>query len=166
MKSSLSKAVATLKNTTLTAVLGTALLGGSLASAHFNDQEPNQSYRQSYFTLVAMNFGPLAAMAKGDMPFNAAMAQGFATDLAAVNQLNLKRAFGPGSDKGTTRAKPEIWSNMADFESKLADMQRETALLKDVAAGGDAKAIAMQTGAVGKTCKACHDEYKAKDYLY
>ncbi|MDG2442770.1 MAG: hypothetical protein P8M13_05905 [Luminiphilus sp.] len=23
-----------------------------------------------------------------------------------------------------------------------------------------------QFGATGKTCKACHDEYKAKDYLY
>jgi cytochrome c556 len=155
-----------MRNTAIAATLGTALLGGSLASAHFNDKEPNQSYRQSYFTLVAMNFGPLVAMAKGEMPFDAAMAQGFANDLAGITQLNLKRSFGPGSDKGTTRAKPEIWSNMADFESKLMDLQEAAATLQEVAAGGDAKAIAMQTGAVGKTCKACHDEYKSKDYLY
>ena len=148
------------------ALLGTTLLGGSLASAHFNDKEPNQSYRQSYFTLVAMNFGPLAAMAKGDMPFDAKMAEGFASDLADVTELNLMRGFAPGSDKGTTRAKPEIWSNLDDFKSKLEDMRREADKLEDIAEEGDPKAIAMQTGAVGKTCKACHDEYKAKDYLY
>ncbi len=155
-----------IQKTALAATLGAVLLGGSLASAHFNDKEPNQSYRQSYFTMVAMNFGPLVAMAKGEMPFDAGMAQGFANDLAGISELNLKRGFAPGSEQGKTRAKPQIWSNMDDFESKLMDFQNATAQLKTVAAGGDANAIAMQTGAVGKTCKACHDEYKSKDYLY
>ena len=27
-------------------------------------------------------------------------------------------------------------------------------------------AIQAQLGVTGKTCKGCHDEYKAKDYLY
>jgi len=38
--------------------------------------------------------------------------------------------------------------------------------LAEVAAQGDRAAIQGQFGATGKTCKACHDEYKAKDYLY
>ncbi len=32
--------------------------------------------------------------------------------------------------------------------------------------GTDRKAIAEQVGATGKACKACHDDYKSKDYLY
>ena len=38
--------------------------------------------------------------------------------------------------------------------------------LASVVEGGDRAAIAQQVGAVGQTCKACHDEYKSKDYLY
>ena len=39
-----------------------ALAISPLAVSHFNDQEPMQSYRQSAFTLMAMNFGPMNAM--------------------------------------------------------------------------------------------------------
>ena len=65
-----------------------------------------------------------------------------------------------------TRAKPEIWLNTEDFNAKLADFRREAGKLASVAAEGDRAAISAQFGATGKTCKACHDEYKSKDYLY
>jgi cytochrome c556 len=35
--------------------------------------------------------------------------------------------------------------------------------LPKVAAGGDAAAVKEQFGKLGKTCKACHDEFKEKD---
>ena len=38
--------------------------------------------------------------------------------------------------------------------------------LSAVAASGDREQIAQQIGAVGQACKACHDDYKSKDYLY
>jgi cytochrome c556 len=54
---------------------------------------------------------------------------------------------------------------MDDFRAKLGDFRREAAKLADVAGSGDQKAIMEQFKATGGTCKACHDEYKAKDYI-
>ncbi|NCF17821.1 MAG: cytochrome c [Haliea sp.] len=147
-----------------TAVTGLAL--APLAVSHLNDKEVQQSYRQSWFTLVALNFGPMASTVKGEIPWNDDMMKGWANDLATLTTLNIMRGFGEGSDKGTTRAKPEIWQNKADFESKMNDLKTATAALQEATAGGDRKAIAEAVGAAGEACKACHDEYKSKDYLY
>jgi len=130
-----------------------------LAFSHLDENEFHQSYRQSYFALLGANFGPIGAMVKGEMPWNQEQLQGFADDMNAVASLNLLRGFPEGSDKGTTRAQPEIWENSEDFAQKHSDMQ-------SAVEGGDRAAIAQQVGAVGQTCKACHDEYKSKDYLY
>jgi cytochrome c556 len=70
--------------------------------------------------------------------------------------------FPPGSDKGaTTDAKPEIWTNRADFDAKMEDFRREAAALAAAAKGGDEAAIKAQFAKTGGTCKACHDQYKA-----
>ena len=76
------------------------------------------------------------------------------------------RGFAPGTDKGTTRAKPNIWSNMDDFQSKLDDFRAAAAKLAETAAAGDPGESRQQFVATGGTCKACHDEYKSQDYLY
>ncbi len=138
----------------------------SQVAAHFDEDQPMQSYRQSYFTLLASNFGPMVAMVKGEMPWDEARMQSLATDFEDLTQLNLMRGFSPGSEKGTTRAKPEIWSNKADFEQKFVDLQTAADALDDAVESGDRKAIAAAVGNAGKACKACHDDYKAKDYLY
>ncbi|MEQ9463223.1 MAG: cytochrome c [Haliea sp.] len=143
-----------------------ALAISPLALSHLDENEFHQSYRQSYFALLGANFGPIGAMVKGEMPWNQEQLQGFANDFAAVSTLNILRGFPEGSEKGTTRAQPEIWSNMEDFASKFDTLKAEAATLQTTVAGGDRGAIAQQVGAVGQACKACHDEYKSKDYLY
>lgn len=153
--------------TTVIALAGVGILAGSLqVGAHLNDKEPMQSYRQSYFTLLGMNFSPIGSMVKGEIPWDDAKVKLFANELAALGSMDVSRAFGPGTDKGTTRAKPEIWDNKDDFEAKLTDMREAVAALQVAAASGDRKSIAEATGATGEACKACHDEYKSKEYLY
>ena len=134
--------------------------------AHIERSEPIQSLRQSYFALVGMTFGPMADMVKGKIDWDDATFQRWASDLAAVSTFQVERGFAPGSEEGKTRAKPDIWLDMDDFSVKLANFRREAAALAEVAQSGDRGAIAEQLGQTGGTCKACHDEYKAKDYLY
>jgi cytochrome c556 len=155
-----------LRNCLIAATAAASLLLAPFAVSHFNDKEVQQSYRQSWFALVALNFGPMASTVKGEMPWNDEMMQGWAKDLSTLTTLNIMRGFGDGSDKGTTRAKPEIWQNKADFESKMGDLKTAVASLQTAVDGGDRKAIAGEVGEVGKACKACHDDYKSKDYLY
>ncbi len=143
-----------------------ALAMSPLALSHLVEEEFHQSYRQSYFALLGANFGPIGAMVKGEMPWNQEQLQGFADDLAAVAELNILRGFPAGSEKGTTRARPGIWNNLDDFAGKFDDLKSATGALQATVAGGDRAAIAQQVGAVGQACKACHDEYKSKDYLY
>jgi cytochrome c556 len=138
-----------------------------LAISHFDDKEIPQSYRQSWFAMLAVNFGPMASMVKGEIPWDEQQMAGYADQLAALTTLDVMRGFSEGSDKGTTRAKPEIWENKADFQARMDDLDQAVDALQVVAQQGtDRKAIAAQVGATGKACKACHDEYKSKDYLY
>ena len=155
-----------LRHYVLATVATAGLLLSPLATSHFDDKEIPQSYRQSWFALVAANFGPMAAMVKGEMPWDERQMAGYADQLAALTTLDVMRGFPDGSDKGTTRAKPEIWENKPDFEKKLGDLRSAVDELQQAANGDDRKAIATQVGATGKACKACHDDYKSKNYLY
>ncbi len=147
--------------------IGAAMIAlAPLAQAHFDDKQMAQSYRQSWFALLANNFGPMAATVKGEIPWNDEQMQIWARDFAAVSQLRLMRGFVAGSEQGTTRAKPEIWDNLDDFESKLGDLRDAAIALETAVNGGDRKVIATSVGETGEACKACHDEYKSKDYIY
>lgn len=153
-----------IKSVVLTATLSVALT--LPVAAHIERSEPLQSLRQSYYALLGMTFGPMGDMVKGEIDWDGARFARWADDLAAVASVQVERGFQPGSEQGKTRAKPEIWLDMEDFEGKLADLRREAAALAAVAKTDDVDAIKAQFGATGKTCKACHDEYKARDYLY
>ncbi len=151
-------------------MLVSTLLGMSLISAstwaHIEQFEPLQSLRQSYFALLGMTFSPMGDMVKGKIEWNDTLFTEWANDLNHAAQFGVERGFAPGSEKGTTRAKADIWSNMDDFQSKLDDFRAAAATLAETAAGGDQAASRDQFIATGGTCKACHDEYKSKDYLY
>ena len=153
-----------------TLLVSSALVAGlalsPLAISHFDDKEVMQSYRQSWFAMVATNFGPMVSMLKGEMPWDDARMSAAADQLAQLTAMDISRGFSPGTEKGTTRAKPEIWENMADFNAKMEDLRVAAADLQTAAASGDRKAIGKAVGDVGQSCKACHDEYKSEDYLY
>jgi len=69
---------------------------------------------------------------------------------------------GTGPDVGKTGAKPEIWQKPQDFAAKLRDFQIAAQALNAAARAGDLNAIKARYGALGGTCKACHDNYRAE----
>ncbi len=72
---------------------------------------------------------------------------------------------GSGPESGVkTYALPAVWQKPDDFTKLAKVMQAETAKLKQVAAGKDAGAVKAEVMAVGKNCKACHDNYRSPDY--
>jgi cytochrome c556 len=146
-------------------VLIAGLASAPLALSHLESTAFHQSYRQSLLALLGANFGPMASMVKGEIPWNEEMFRGWSEDLAKVASLNIMRGFPDTSKGGKTRAKQEIWDNLDDFEAKIADLRRETVLMAEVAANGDKQQLLKQFQRTGGTCKACHDEYKSKDYL-
>ncbi|HTU13497.1 MAG TPA: cytochrome c [Allosphingosinicella sp.] len=69
---------------------------------------------------------------------------------------------GTGPETGIrTRAKSEIWSDGAGFQRAGANFVVAARALNRAAASGDIARIRAAFPAVGRTCGACHDGYRA-----
>ena len=153
------------KKTVAAMILAAGMGATPVALSHLDSDAFHVSYRQSLFAILGANFGPMSSMIKGEIPWDSKRFQGYAEDLATATELDFMRGFPDGKQPGQTRAKAEIWDNKADFEDKLNDLRDAAAELAAASSGDDKKAIMEQFKATGGACKACHDEYKSKDYL-
>jgi cytochrome c556 len=139
-----------------------ALLGAAIAlpaAAQFAKPEDAIKYRKAAFTVMAAHFGRVAGMANGKIPFDAKLAAENAEIATMISKLPYA-GFVPGSDKGDTKAEPKIWSEMDKFNAAATKMQDEMAKLNVAAKGGNLDAIKAAAGETGKSCKACHDNYR------
>jgi cytochrome c556 len=119
-------------------------------------------YRQSVMAMTGWNFGPLAAMVKGKIAFDAKDFSRRADRLEFLGPQILE-GFAKGSDKGAeTDAKPEIWTDFDDFQAKLNDYIDESKKLAEVAKTGDEAVMKEQFRKTAGACKACHDKYRAE----
>ena len=137
-----------------------ALVTGS-AAAHAKPEDVIK-YRQAVYKVMGWNFAPMAAMVKGEKPYDK---EAFVRHAMIVGQMSplAVEGFATGSDKGAeTKAKPEIWTKSADFWEKMDKMVGETNKLAAIARTGSFDEIKKQFGATGGACKACHDDYRNK----
>jgi len=70
---------------------------------------------------------------------------------------------GTGPDVGKTRAKAEIWRTPRDFAAKTRDFDLAARSLNAAAAAGEVAAAKGAFANLGKSCKACHDTYRAEE---
>ena len=147
----------------ISAVLIAALATAAVAPAFAQFAKPEDAikYRKNALFVMQQNFGRLAGMAGGKVPFDAKVA----ADSAAVADFVAKlpwAGFGPGTDKGDTKAKPEIWAEKAKFDDYASKMQTEMTKLAAAAKTGNLDSIKTAVNATGGTCKSCHDDFRAK----
>jgi cytochrome c556 len=140
-----------------------AILGAGIAQGAFAQAKPEVlvKQRQAVMTLQGKYFGPMAGMAQGKIPFNAAVVQRNAGFLD-----NLSRMAWDGFDASTrnekTKALPAVFDNAAGFKAAAGRLENEAAKLVAVSRSGDEAALKAQIGAVGKTCGGCHNDYRQK----
>jgi cytochrome c556 len=143
---------------------GLVLVAGlaGTAQAQFAKAEDAIKYRKSALFVMGQHFGRMGAVVKGDRPYDK---EEFARNAAIAEEMSKLpwAAFVAGSDKGETRAKPEVWTDAAKYKAAAEKMQHEMSKLASAAKGGDMNAIKAQFGETGKACKACHDDYRMKD---
>ena len=126
-------------------------------TAAFASDDPILTRRK----LMQANGGAAAAavgMIKGEIPFNAAVAQSALRTFNAV-AYSVGDYFPAGSDKGDTHASPKIWEDMGGFETALATFQQAT----DAAREADPKTLddlKVVMGPIGKACGGCHESYR------
>jgi cytochrome c556 len=129
------------------------------AAAQFAKPEDAVKYRKASFTVMGTHFGRVGAMTSGRAPFDAKVAAENVELVAEMAKLPWA-AFGEGTDKGETRAKPEIWKETAKFKEASDKFQAETVKLQAAAKTGNLDMIKTAFGATGASCKACHDNFR------
>jgi len=129
------------------------------AQAQFAKPEDAIKYRKASFMVMAAHFGRLGAMANGRAPYDAKAAADNADVVATLSKLPWA-AFGEGTDKGDTRAKPEIWKETAKYKEAADKMQAEIVKLNTAAKAGNIDALKAAFGPAAASCKACHDNFR------
>ena len=129
------------------------------AAAQFAKPEDAIKYRKAAFTVMAAHFGRVAAMANGRIPFDAKAAADNAEIATAMSKLPYA-GFIDGTDKGDTKAKPEIWTEQDKFKAAATKMQDAMEKLNVAAKTGNVDTIKAAAGTVGQACKGCHDTYR------
>jgi cytochrome c556 len=143
----------------LTVAVMAGLLTALSATAQFSRPESAIKYRQSVMFLQGQTMGRLGAMLSGRVPFDAKAAAENAELIATFSRLPFS-AFIDGTDKGTTRAKPEIWAEKDKFMAAATKYQEEATKLNAAAKTGNLDQIKVAFGAVDQACKGCHDSYQ------
>lgn len=129
------------------------------AQAQFAKPEDAIKYRKASYAVMAAHFGRLGAMASGRAPYDAKVAAENAELVATLSKLPWA-AYGEGTDKGDTRAKPEIWKESAKFKEASDKMQAEVVKLNAAAKAGNLDALKVAFGPAAASCKACHDNFR------
>ena len=119
--------------------------------------------RQGLLKVVAEYLGPIVGMAKGQIPYDAALIEkngGMIAQLAPT--IPDIFAIDTSASDITSQAKADIWGDCGDFSVKATmTAERAEALVAATAEGRGATMKAF--GALGASCKRSHDSYRQKN---
>ena len=133
------------------------ILAAGAAVAKDGVTNPVVKARMETMDTIRVNTGILGNMASGKTAFDPAAATAAKTALAAA-AAQIVAKFEANEDDPVSEAAPAIWQDFAGFTAK-AEALVTAAEAMDVASLEGVKA---GMGAVGGSCKACHEAYRAK----
>jgi cytochrome c556 len=152
-------------------LLAPALLLGAVAAcaAAWAQQAPKPEnlikWRQSAYQVISWNAARIKASVDGT--YNKDEVIRAANTIAALANTGLGSLFAPGTEAGKgwhdTAVKPGLFTEGQRVGELAANFSREANELARVAQGGDAAAVKEQHGKLTRTCKACHDDFKASN---
>lgn len=146
-------------------LLALAAVSAGASAQELNDEQAAKvvATRQAVLKIVGWNVGPMSAMVRDLVPWDA---EAFALRAQRVAWMTtmIPDAFRPdtSSFEVKTEALPVIWEAFDEFEKLAANAQASSARLVDAAAGGDEAAAREAFGALIDDCRACHDRFKVK----
>ena len=149
------------------AAIGAAALLATVAVAQEKSKEQRATEaRQGLMRLIVWEAGPLFAMAKGDIAYDAEMATTRAENLSALAQYAGHTLFLPGTSTeelgDATRALPAIWEKEDEFHGRF-DKLREQAANVAAEAGKGEDQLRAAVGNLGNACGDCHEAFRLKD---
>ena len=140
----------------------TVLLAISLIGlAHAQDRKVEQAikHRRAAFTLMSTYFSRLLQTVEGDRPFDAKQVASDSKMVEVLSRLPWE-GFAPGTDRGDTRAKEDIWFEEEKFKKLGAELEAKTALLAKAGESGDVKRLKQAFESARDTCTVCHKAFR------
>ena len=140
----------------IVAATATAVLGHSGATGIVKE-------RMDLMKDVGAQMKAVGKMIEGETAFDPVGAASAARRIADHSR-GVLAMFPEGSNDPPSEALPVIWEEWADFAQLVSDMEtRAGALAESAEDAKDADAIRPQFAALGKTCSACHDDFRKPD---
>jgi cytochrome c556 len=157
----MKKLFAMLLGASLVSMLAACGAGGGAAPADDSPEGQAVQYRQSLMRSIAYKVAAVRAMASGEVPVDEAKFRKDTADVAALAGM-LPEGFIPSSSATASNANPEVWTNMADFQQKAADLKNAADALAATAASQGFEAAKGMVQAAGSSCGACHRPYRRR----
>ncbi len=143
--------------------LGCASLVATTPASAEMDIKDAIYYRQAGYGFMSWNMSKIKAQVIDEsVPFNKEQMVAAANAIAAVANSGMGALFPPGSDKGDTKLKAEFFQNPEEVGTVARNFNTAANNLASAAQTGDKAALATAFGEVGKTCKSCHEKFRAK----
>jgi cytochrome c556 len=138
--------------------IAAVVLSAGFASAALAHSGATGVVKQRMETMKSMGdtMKQLGAMMQGKQAFDAAIVAG-RTSVMKQHAAELPKMFPKGSTQHPSEALPKIWESFEAFSKITSELESTSSALGDVKSA-DALPVAMT--AVGKTCKACHQDYR------
>lgn len=143
-----------------------AALSGAAGIAMAQQKGPTDviKARQEVMKGLGADFKIVNDQLKTAAPDKAAIAAAVKKIADSGKDVGMRFPAGTGTEAGIkTRAKPEIWSQGADFKAAADAFVTVSAKFSQVAAAGDIEAIKGEAKLMGDACGGCHKKFRAPE---
>ena len=148
-------------------LLAGSLLLGTVATVALAQSNVPQEVRarQGLMQNFAFSLSTLGNMARGNMEYDAELAQTAADRLVALSDISQDGYWPEGTSTEqveATKALPAIWESKDAFLSNFEDLHQAATSMAEVAGDGQ-QALAGQMQALGQACGGCHEEFRVSE---
>lgn len=153
--------------TLMKSILGTVMLVTTVNAQAQLSPEDQIEYRKAGYSFMSWNMGKIKAqVVEGTVPYDTKQVQAAANAIAAIANSGMGALYGQGTaqDKmgDKTRLKASFFDNMEEAGKLAKDFNAAANKLAAEATNGNKENIKVALGELGGTCKACHDQFRAK----
>ncbi len=139
--------------------IGLSACGNQAGGAAAGGKGSFSQERSTAFKNMMPNFSAMGKVVKGEEPYQPEAFKAMADTFLSESQEPFKH-FTQDPDGQTGDALPNIWSDATAYKAEEDKFHAAVANLHTVAQGTDLEAIKVAYGAVGASCKSCHDTYR------
>ena len=142
-----------------------AVLAGAALAQSGDDAPPSVEARHGLMENFSFSLATLGTMAKGEMPYDAELAQTAADRLVVLSTVPQTGYWVEGTsseERDESRALPVIWKDMEGFLAGFDDLHEAASSMAEVAGDGR-EAVARNMRALGEACGGCHEDYRMSD---